>query len=63
MHGCIFCAECDFNRGNTTGQREREALEVAASALTGIGAGLSPFACMLGGDSEAQKSSCRVGEG
>lgn len=26
MHGCIFCAECDFNRGNTAAQREREAI-------------------------------------
>lgn len=26
MHGCVFCVVCDFNRGNATAHREREAI-------------------------------------
>lgn len=44
-------------------EKGRPSLEEVASALTGIGAGLSPPACMLSGDSETQESSGRVGEG
>lgn len=41
-------------------EKGRPSLEEVSSALTGIGAGLSPPACMFSGDSEAQESSCSV---
>lgn len=63
MHGCVLCAERDFNRGHATAQREREAISGSSRICSPrIRAGLSPPACIRSGVTEAQESSRRAGK-